>query len=101
MLVSMNFFNGEEVLQEKGLLEKAATIKIFEYLPLKLVYAIFDQIFLFTQNDSPLMTIKMFFISSKKLFSFSGYSNFCCFFSSFPYFPDSKGQAEVEQFMMS
>ena len=100
MLVSMNFFNGEEVLQER-LLEKAATIKIFEYLPLKLVYAIFDQIFLFTQNDSPLMTIKMFFISSKKLFSFSGYSNFCCFFSSFPHFPDSKGQAEVEQFMMS
>ena len=29
MLVSMNFFNGDEVLQEKGLLEKAATIKIF------------------------------------------------------------------------
>ena len=61
MLVSMYFFNGDEVLQEKGLLEKAATIKIFEYLPLKLVSTIFNQIFLFTQNDSPLMTIKNVF----------------------------------------
>ena len=43
----------------------------------------------------------MFFISSKKLFSFLGYSNFCNFSHSFPYFPDSKGQMEVEQFMMS
>ena len=36
------------------------------------------------------------FISSKKLFSFSRYSNFCNFLSSFPLFPDSKGQMEVE-----
>ena len=43
----------------------------------------------------------MFFISSKKLFSFSRYSNFCDFFPSFPHFPDSEGQMEVEQFMMS
>lgn len=34
MLVSMNFLNGEEVLQEKGLLEKVATIKKIEYSPL-------------------------------------------------------------------
>ena len=38
---------------------------------------------------------KMFFISSKKLFSFSRYLNFY-FFPSFPNFPDSKGQMEVE-----
>ena len=39
---------------------------------------------------------KMFFISSKKLFLFSRYSNFCNFFPSFPHFPDSKGQMELE-----
>ena len=41
----------------------------------------------------------MFFISSKKLFSFLRYSNFCNFFPSFPQFPDSKGQMEVKLFM--
>ena len=41
----------------------------------------------------------MFFISSKKLFSFSRYSNFSSVFASFPHFPDSKRQIEVEQFM--
>ena len=44
---------------------------------------------------------KVFFISSKKLFSFWKYSNFCNFFPSFPHFPDKKGQVEVEQFVMS
>ena len=39
---------------------------------------------------------KMFFISSKKLFSFSRYLNFCNFFSSFPHFPDSKEQMKME-----
>ena len=39
---------------------------------------------------------KKFFISSKKLFSFSRYSSFCSFFPPFPHFPDSKGQMEVE-----
>ena len=34
---------------------------------------------------------KMFFISSKKLFSCSRYSSFCNFFPFFPHFPDSKG----------
>ena len=33
----------------------------------------------------------MFFTSSKKLFSFLRYSNFCNFFPSFPHFPDSNG----------
>ena len=39
---------------------------------------------------------KLFFISSKKLFSFSRYSIFCNFFNSFPHFPDTKEQMEVE-----
>ena len=43
----------------------------------------------------------MFFISSKKLFSLLRYSNFCNLFPSFPQFPDSKGQMEVEKFMIS
>ena len=34
---------------------------------------------------------EMFFISSKKLLSFSRYSVFCNFSPSFPHFPDSKG----------
>ena len=44
---------------------------------------------------------KVFFISSKKLFTFSRYSNFCNFFSSFLHFPDAKGEMKVEWFMMS
>ena len=34
-------------------------------------------LFIFSPNDSPSKTMKMLFISSKKLFSFSRYSNFC------------------------
>ena len=36
----------------------------------------FYQIFIFLPNDSPSKTMKMFFISSKKLFSFSRNSDF-------------------------
>ena len=69
-----------------------ATIKL-----LKLVPAIFYWFFLFFHQILALKKLwKMFFISSKKLFSFSRYSNFCNFFPSFPNFPDSKGQIEVE-----
>ena len=39
---------------------------------------------------------KMFFISSKELFSFSRCLNFCVFFPSFPHFADSKGKMELE-----
>ena len=70
-------------------------IKIIITCNLKLVSAIFYQIFIFSQNDSPLKTDKCFF-SSKKLLSFLRYSNFCNFFLSFQHFPDSKGQVEVE-----
>ena len=51
---------------------------------LKLVSTIFCQIFIFHQIIALQKLLKMFFISSKKLFSFSRYSNFCIFvFPSF------------------
>ena len=65
-------------------------------LNLKLVSAIFYQIFIFSPNDRPSKIMKNIFISSEKLFWFSRYSNFCNIFPSFPHFPDSKGQMEVE-----
>ena len=43
---------------------------------------------------------KMFFISSKKHFLVSRYSNFYDFFPSFPNCPDSKGKMKVEYFIM-
>ena len=61
----------------------------------KLLSAIFYQFFIFSPSDSPSKTMKMFFISSKKLFLFMRYSSFCDFFPCFPHFPDSKGQMEV------
>ena len=63
---------------------------------LKLVSAIFYQISIFPPNDSPLKTVKNVFFSSKKLFLFLRYSDFWDFLPSFPHFPDSKGQIEVE-----
>ena len=51
----------------------------------KLVSAIFCQIFIFHQMIVLQKLWKMFFISSKKLLLFSRYSNFCIFiFPSFP-----------------
>ena len=52
--------------------------------------------YFFSPNDSPSKTMNFFFISSKKLFSFSKYLTFCNFSPSFPYFSDSKGKMEVE-----
>ena len=57
---------------------------------LELMSAIFHQIFIFSPNDSPSKTMKCFFISSKKLFLFLKYSNFCKFFLSFPHFQIQK-----------
>ena len=51
---------------------------------LKLASAIFHQIFIFHQMIALQKLWKIFFISSKKLFSFSRYSNFCI--SIFPTF---------------
>ena len=48
-------------------------------LSLKLVSAIFYEIFIFHQMIALSKLWKMFFISSKKLFSFSRYSDFCIF----------------------
>ena len=63
---------------------------------LKLVSTIFYQIFIFPPNDSPLKTIKNVFYFIEKAIFVSRYLNFCDFFPSFPHFPDSKGQMEVE-----
>ena len=53
---------------------------------------IFYQIFIFSPNDRPstMKLWKMFFISSKKLFSFSSYSNFCIFSLPFHTFQNQK-----------
>ena len=59
---------------------------------LNLVSTIFYQFLIFNQTISLQKLWKMFFISSKKLFLFLRYSNFCSFFPSFPHFPDTKGQ---------
>ena len=61
---------------------------------LKLMSDIVYQIFVFPPNDSPSKTMIFFFYFIKKaLFVFS---IFKFFFPSFPYFPDTKGQMEVE-----
>ena len=52
------------------------SLKINMLICLKLVSAIFYQIFNFPLDDNSSKTINFFF-SSKKLFSFSRYSNFC------------------------
>ena len=73
-----------------------------QFLCFKACVCYFFIIFLFFHQMIALQKLrKVFFISSKKLFLYSRYSNFCNFFPSFPHFPDSKGQMEVEQFMMS
>ena len=77
-------------------LQRTKKVYMKKKLKLKLVSTIFYQFFIFSSNYRPSKTEKCFFISSKKLFSFSRYSIFCNFFPSFPHFPDSKGQMEVE-----
>ena len=69
---------------------------------IKACFHYFYEIFICSPNNSPwkTMKIKMLFISLKTLLLFLSYSNFCNFFSSFPHFPDSKGQMEMELFMM-
>ena len=62
---------------------------------LKLVSAIFYQIFIFCLNDSPLKTVgNVFYFNQKGLFVLEVFK-FLKFFP-FPRFPDSKGQKEVE-----
>ena len=52
--------------------------------------------FLFFHQMKGLQKLQKMFISSQKLFTFLRYSNFCNFFTSFPHFPEPKGQMEVE-----
>ena len=56
----------------------------------------FIKFLVFHQLIAPQKLWKVFFISTKKHFSFSRYSNFCNFFSSFPHFTDAEVQMEVE-----
>ena len=61
-------------------------------LNIKSLCLLFLSEFYFSPNDSPSEIWKLFFISSKKLFSFSRYSNFCTFvFPSFFPFLDHWG----------
>ena len=64
------------------------------YKHLKLVSATFYQIFVFPPNDSPSKTEKCLFHQKSSFGSRDIY--FCIFFPSFPHFPDTKGQMEVE-----
>ena len=61
----------------------------------------FHQILFFHQMIALYKLWKMLFISSKKLFSFTRYLNFCNFSPSFPRFSDLKGKMKVSQFMTS
>ena len=81
-------------------LKQNGILSIFDK-KLKLASAIFCQIFIFRQIIALQKLWKMFFISSKKVFSFLIYWIFCNFFPPFPHFPDSKGQMGVDKFMMS
>ena len=64
--------------------------------------AVFYQISIFSPNGSPLKTIKNVFLFHLKNSSRSrDIQNFCNFFPSFPHLPNSKGQIEVQQFMVS
>ena len=96
MQVEANLLNLQRFLNYKQ--QKTAEKQRYKYL--KITYSLcplfFIKFLFFLQMIALQKLRKMFFISSKKLFSFSRYSNFCNFFPSFPHFPDSKGQMEVE-----
>ena len=83
-------------VQERHLSFFMTEYSLFRLTSWKLVSVIFYQIFIFSPTIDLWKLWKMFFISSKKIFSFSRHSNFCIFSSSFPYFPDLKGQMGVE-----
>ena len=83
---------------------RKADLKLLKSAPAYLILqcfvslcALFFVKFLFFHQMIALLKLwEMFFISPKKLFSFSRYSSVCSFFPSFPHFPDSKEQMEVE-----
>ena len=64
---------------------------------LKLVSAIFYQIFIFSLNDSTSKTVKTVLLFHRKSsFSSQDIQIFCNFFPSIPHVPGSKGQMEVK-----
>ena len=63
--------------------KNSVNISKYDLNSLKLASAIFYQIFISHQMIAPQRLWKMFFISSKKLSSFSRYSNFISIFPSF------------------
>ena len=63
---------------------------------LKLVSAIFYQIFIISLNDSPSKIIKIVFYFIEKTLSFLTIFNFLYFFPSFPHFAHSKRQIKKE-----
>ena len=71
-----------------------------EGLPIKVIQNLcplfFIKFLFFPQMIALQKLWKMFFISSKNLFSLSRYSSFCNFSSSFPKFPEAKDWMEVE-----
>ena len=82
------------------LAEKLIFAKFFEnfdkvHFYLKLMSAIFYQILIFSPNDSPLKTVKLFLLHRETLFVLEIFK-FLKVFRSFPHFPDSKGQMGVE-----
>ena len=82
-----NFLKDTAILVKQLLLKVWHNAKVYHSLiccfssALRLLFKAcvhyFHQIFIFSQNGSPSKTMKMLFISSKKLFSFWRYSIFC------------------------
>ena len=75
---------------------KKGYFKNFHFSSLSLCPLFFINFLFFHQMMALPKLWKMFFVSSKKLFPFSRYSNFCIFPTSFSVFPDWKGQIDVE-----
>ena len=68
---------------------------------IKLMSATFYHFFIFSPNDRPLKTIKNVVYFIKKAFFVLEIFKFLIFFPSFPQFPGSKGQIEVEYIMVA
>ena len=72
------FWENIFILGPKSVSSFSCNIQQQTYL-LKLVSAIFSEVFIFHQTVALQKLWKMFFISSTKLFLFSRFSNFCIF----------------------
>ena len=74
----LHFWENIFILGPKSVSSFSCNIQQQTYL-LKLVSAIFSEVFIFHQTVALQKLWKMFFISSTKLFLFSRFSNFCIF----------------------